>query len=120
MWHYNYTHQIELFHHGVKGMKWGIRRNTNDLTRSKMGTRSLSQKVSSRKTIRLDVKEYAHVMSELATNITREQRTHPTVTKAIGDYIYTFENHFDNTYRVIGKRKIPSVLIDNYERSNKK
>lgn len=71
-----------------------------------MGLNLVGKSVAERKTIRLSSREYAHVMSELATNITNEQRRMPVITKPIGDYIYTFENNFDNTFRVIGKKKI--------------
>lgn len=32
MWTYNYNYSNELYHHGVKGMKWGIRRNRNKVS----------------------------------------------------------------------------------------
>lgn len=104
-------YQAELYHYGVKGMKWGVRKErrkglSQGLKTAKIGLQFFALKATSRKTIRLPAKEYAHVMSEIATNITKEQRQHGTITKHIGNYIYTFENNFDGTYRVIGKRKI--------------
>ena len=45
-------------------------------------------------------------MSEVATNITEEQKKMPTFQKAIGDYYYLFENNGNLNYRVIGKKKI--------------
>lgn len=57
-------------------------------------------------TLLLPKNEYAHVMSELNTNLTKEQLKQPVVLKAIGNYIYTVEiNGFDD-YRIIGKREI--------------
>ena len=50
--------------------------------------------------------EYAHVMSEVATNITQDQQNTTIFEKAIGLYIYTFENLGFGNYRVIGKRRI--------------
>ena len=39
-------------------------------------------------------------------NLTNEQREKPTFIKYIGNYVYMVENNFDNTYRIIGKKKI--------------
>lgn len=72
----------------------------------KIGSKLVGKNSVKRKTVKLSSREYAHVMSELATNITNEQRRMSVITKPIGDYIYTFENNFDNTFRVIGKKKI--------------
>lgn len=30
MWSYNYSYINELYHHGIKGQKWGIRRYQNE------------------------------------------------------------------------------------------
>ena len=56
-------------------------------------------------TIFLSKAEYAHVMSEIATNITEEQSQKPFFSKAIGNY-YTVENKGFGDYRVIGKVEI--------------
>ena len=31
MWNYNYYDDNELYHHGIKGMKWGVRRTPAQL-----------------------------------------------------------------------------------------
>lgn len=31
MWNYNYYDNNELYHHGIKGMKWGVRRTPTQL-----------------------------------------------------------------------------------------
>lgn len=66
----------------------------------------VGKSIAKRKTVKLSSKEYAHVMSEIATNLTNEQREKPTFIKYIGNYVYMVENNFDNTYRIIGKKKI--------------
>ena len=54
-------------------------------------------------TIILPKQEYAHVMSELNTNLSKEQRQQPVVSKAIGKYVYVVENNGFDEYRIIGK-----------------
>lgn len=180
----SFVNEDELWHYGVKGMKWGVRKDrdthskqtempkrglsdrqknaikigatiaatalaayggyklaesgsltslikrgkdANDRLMNKIGSKRsneydgenlhdkidiqfFARKASSRKTIQLNRREYAHVMSELATNITKEQKTYPTITKAIGKYVYVFENNFDDTYRVVGKKRLPDAV----------
>ena len=51
-------------------------------------------------------------MSELATNLTEEQMGKSVIFKAIGKYIYTFENNGFGEYRVIGKKLIEGNNLD--------
>lgn len=58
-------------------------------------------------TTRVSKQEYAHVMHEVATNITEEQMSQTTFSKAIGDYVYTFSNEGGfGEWKIIRKRKI--------------
>ena len=59
-------------------------------------------------TVILPKQEYAHVMSEIATNLTSEQSKESVFTKAIGNNIYTVENNGFGDYRIIGKKAIKS------------
>ncbi|MCR4616235.1 MAG: hypothetical protein K5756_08830 [Clostridiales bacterium] len=61
---------------------------------------------SSFETIILPKDEYAHVMSEIATNLTVEQSNHAVFKKCIGNYVYTVENNGFGNYRIIGKKII--------------
>lgn len=61
-------------------------------------------------TVHLPKEEYAHVMSELNTHISDEQRAQFIVAKAIGNYVYTIENYGFNEYRIIGKKKIKAHM----------
>ncbi len=56
-------------------------------------------------TVELPKEEYAHIMSEIATNLTEEQKGKKVFRKAIGDKIYTLENNGFGHYRVIGVKK---------------
>lgn len=96
----------ELYHHGVKDQRWGVQNGPPyplDPNKKSLGS---DLEASSLPTVRLPKAEYAHVMSEIATHITNEQREQKVFSKNIGNYIYTVENYFDNTYRVIDKSKI--------------
>ena len=63
-------------------------------------------------TIYLPKQEYAHVMSEIASNITEEQQKQKVLTKPIGDYFYTFENNGFGEYRIIGKKPIDEEALE--------
>lgn len=109
----------ELMHYGVPGMKWGVRKKkptTNPNALKSVNTQLFGQKLNSEKVIRLSKKGYAHVMSELATNITNAQRSQPTIVKNIGKHKYTFKNNFDNTFEIIDRKLIPGA---NTKRSKK-
>ena len=105
----------------------------NDKSRVKIGNKNTSKKLdnptksgkinSSGTTLKIDIqhfaksskdfptiilprREYAHVMSEVETNITLEQRSKKVFKKAIGDFYYTVENNGAGNYRIIGKKAI--------------
>lgn len=82
-----------------------INNNLNNLLAIKRDTSSI-------KTIILPKKEYAHVMSEIASNITEEQQKQKVLTKPIGDYFYTFENNGFGEYRIIGKKPIDEEALE--------
>lgn len=57
-------------------------------------------------TIFLHPEEYKMVMSELATNLTKEEHSQPTAVRHIRNYTYRVEIISFGHYRVIGKWKI--------------
>lgn len=63
-------------------------------------------------TVALPKQEYAHVMSEIATNITKEQSQKSVFEKAIGNYVYTVENNGFGDYRIIDKTIIDVGDLD--------
>ncbi|MGD6877845.1 phage minor head protein [Bacillus infantis] len=71
---------------------------------------------SNLETIYLPKQEYAHVMSEINTHMSDAQREQAVVSKAIGDYIYTFENHGFGNYRIIGKVPIDGDKYESIEK----
>ena len=63
-------------------------------------------------TIFLPKQEYAHVMSEIATNLTAEQEAKSVFKKPIGNYVYTVENNGFGDYRIIDKTIIDAGDLD--------
>ena len=59
-------------------------------------------------TIHLPREEYAMVMHELATNLTKEEHSYPIAVKHIRNYTYRVEILGFGNYRIIGKWKIPT------------
>ncbi len=60
--------------------------------------------ISKLQTYYLPKDEYAHVMSELATNLTEEEKMLGTYTKRIGNSIYTVVYNGNLDFRVVGKK----------------
>lgn len=71
-----------------------------------MNLQFFSYDASDYDTIHLDKQEYAHVMSELSTHLTKEQKKKKVVSKAIGNKMYMVENLGDEEYRIIGVEDI--------------
>lgn len=76
----------------------------------KIGLQYFAKQSKDFKTVILPEKEYAHVMSEIATHLTEEQASKKVFSRAIGKYIYTVENNGFGNYRVIKKIKIRGTL----------
>ena len=62
-----------------------------------------------RKALELQKDEYSKVMHELNTNLTKEERKKGKISRPIGDYIYTVENHGFNEYIILKKEKIDVI-----------
>ena len=78
--------------------------------RDKMDLQFFAKKPEQFRTVRLSADEYAHVMSEISTNLTKEQAKKNVFPKLIGDYTYTVENNGFGDYRIIGKAKTEEDL----------
>ena len=73
---------------------------------------------SNYKPIILPQNEYAHVISEINTNLSGEERQKSIVVKPIGDYYYTFINRGFSDYIIIGKSKIINDVLEEWEEGN--
>ena len=70
------------------------------------GKRKPLDRTRKRKEKKLPKAEYARVMSELNTNLTKEERANGKTVRAIGDFVYTVECNDFSEYRITGKRRI--------------
>lgn len=58
------------------------------------------------KVVKLSKREYAMVIHELNTNLSKEERKQKNLYKCIGNYLYTVKNNGFNNYQVLGKVEI--------------
>jgi hypothetical protein len=56
--------------------------------------------------IKLSKEEYARVVSELNTNLTKEELEKPIIQRAIGNHLYTVRNYGFGHYGFIGRKKL--------------
>ena len=84
--------------------------NSKENGKMKIGLQFFAKSSKDFKTVILPKSEYAHVMSELATHLTKEQASKQVFSKAIGKYIYTVENNGFGEYRIIKKVEIKDDL----------
>jgi len=55
LWQYNYNRPFELYHYGVKGMKWGIRRTPEELKYNRTSiSASMNNYFKKNKTVTVD------------------------------------------------------------------
>lgn len=110
--------ETELYHYGVKGMKWGVRRkqspkrttghyttNASTLGRA-MVSKIGSKPISSYKKPTLNPIDRETVLSYLMTNMTREQRSKHIISKPIGDHVFTFVKKSEGDYEIIDMKPI--------------
>ena len=81
----------------------------------KMNLQLFAMKSSDFETIRLPKAEYAMVMHELNTHLSKEDREKQVITKPIGNFIYMVENNGFDNYRIIGRNSIDSSVMDRWE-----
>ena len=62
-----------------------------------------------RKEVQLPKDEYAKVIHELNSNLSKEERKKKSITKAIGNHLYMIENNGFNNYRITKKEPINDI-----------
>lgn len=120
-------YQAELYHYGIKGMKKGVRRGPPYPIGKKRSTsskksatialaKSLAKPASKRPTFYVSHWEENHVLHKVMTHAQKELHTMKVFSKYIGDYIYTIDNNFDGTFRIIGKVPIVPLVFERYKK----
>ena len=76
MWNYNYYDNNELYHHGVKGMKWGVRRTPAQLGHDtgKIDLQKTKKKVDAAGTIVNETRNINNTASKKAQKKAQKQK----------------------------------------------
>lgn len=113
-----------LIHHGIKGQRWGVKngppypiRKNNHQGVLEMDLQFFaSKKASSLKQVSEKYPgEFNHVISEINHWATKEQKSHPTITKPVGNYTYTIETE---SGKIINRKPIPDAVTGILPRNN--
>lgn len=108
-----YEAWLDRLANGGSTITWGEQKavaKTKNEGKINIGLQFFAKRSEDFKTVVLPKKEYAHVMSEIATHLTKEQASKKVFSRAIGKYIYTVENNGFGDYRVIKKIEIGEDL----------
>lgn len=129
-----------LFHYGIPGMRWGVRRTPEELGYARAGNNdtigennALGRNVHF-KTAKMPVEEYVeacrrwnefdevdipqsekeYVYEELDNHLSEAERERHLVERAIGNYRYTALQKGHNQYKIIDKQLIdkPADVVD--------
>lgn len=106
-----------LIHYGVKGMKWGVRKDKKSKKFSFSdgidSIRNNSQYTKTNFPIFLKPKEYGRVMSSFLSNSSKEKLKKRTSHFYYGNYRYTMEKFDDDDgdiyYKITDKQQIPNT-----------
>lgn len=102
----------ELYHHGIKGQKWG--KKNGPPYPLKMNLQWFAKRAADLPELKEGYPgEFQHVISEINHWCTKEQKSKPVITKAVNNHIYTMDT---KTGRIIGKKAIPDAITPLYER----
>lgn len=76
MWNYNYYDDNELYHHGIKGMKWGVRRTPAQLGHDTGGVdlQKAKKKVDAANTIVNETRNINNNVSKKQTKKAQKQK----------------------------------------------
>lgn len=89
-----------------KGGKFSASNTNGNIEKSRLSDKIKSKE---RKALNLPKEEYANIVHELNTNLSKEQRKKDTIVKCIGNYRYTIINKGFNEYTIIQKVNIDDI-----------
>lgn len=96
MWEYNYNYSTELYHHGIKGMKWGVRRYQNkDGTLTPAGKKRYSPDELGRKPVQKGVSVKSDGSISIAKGVNL-QRLVSDGSRPLKDITYASVLEYDN------------------------
>ena len=139
MWKYNYTVSTELYHYGIKGMRWGYRKirsyDSPDLAKRKSGINSLRRTVEqadkagvivrkSRKDLSKLDRKISKTTNETKLNILQKQRNQLKKMEKIAvnrnkEAVQRVENDQDYLIKLVGKENVRMIPMETTEKGEK-
>lgn len=112
---------IRLYHHGILGQRWGVRRTPEELSRHVHFRQS-----------KMSIEEYKHacdlwrqfqelknlpdpknrVLSNFSTNLTADEKEQSIVHSAFNNHFYTAINKGNEQYKIVKCKRILGAPVD--------